>query len=168
MSPLRRTVGGRIFPAMVVVVGLVTLWIGVDNMRQASASVGWPAVPGVVTRTSLESQISGGSGGRTRSQTWRPVVVYEYEVNGAVHEADRISFGEYATSDRADAAAVLQRYPTGTRVTVRYRPGQPDVAVLEPGTAGVPWFFIVLGAVFTVVGILLIVVVPRIIARVAR
>jgi hypothetical protein len=50
-------------------------------------------------------------------------------------------------------------------VEVRYMPRNPGESVLEPGTQGLPWFYLALGVVFALVGLVLAAIVPRLYRR---
>lgn len=166
MSASKRFVVTRVFPWAVVLFGAVATYLGIDEVLQARASASWPAVEGTITRSSIE-QIRGASGGRDRpaSVTQAARVEYAYTVDGVRHVGSRIAFGHYDTADADDARRVVARYPVGTPVRVHHRPGQPGDAVLEPGSGGVPWLYLGLGLLFTLVGAGLAVVVPRLAAR---
>lgn len=155
-----------IFPWFVVLIGALATYLGVENVLRARASTSWPSVDGTVIRAGIDRERSQATPSSTaQSITWRPVIVYEYVVDAVRYEGGRISFGAYATSDRGDAEAVLSRYPTGARVPVYFNPDDPGQAVIEPGTAGVPWFFVALGSVFLVAGLAAAVLFPKLVAR---
>jgi hypothetical protein len=165
LPPLRRFVAVRVFPAFVLLVSAGAMAIGVGEMRRARDSAAWPAVEGDIIRSGIvEERPSGATRSGDRSITQRPSVIYRYDVDGTTYEAGRVSFGEYATSDVADARLVVDKYPVGARVRVYYRPGAPEEAVLEPGSHGIPWFYLALGSVFLVVGVLFAWVTPKLIA----
>ena len=138
------------------------MYLGVENTLRARASAAWPSVERAVIRATIARESIPGSSGA--STTWRPTVVYEYFVDATRHAGQRISYGEYATAERADAERVVDQYPKDTRVRVFYMPDDPRQAVLEPGAAGIPWFFVALGLVFSITGILLAMFLPRLIA----
>ncbi|MBP7775634.1 MAG: DUF3592 domain-containing protein [Acidobacteria bacterium] len=168
MNPAKRLFLGRVFPWTVVVIGALGSYIGVANTLEARASLSWPTVEGVILRASVVRELTSSSGGSAAGTLWRPVVAYEYVVGGTRSEGERIAFGEYATGESADAEAVVARYPAGASVEVHYDPEVPGRAVLEPGTAGMPWFFLALGAVFLAIGLLLVVVMPKVVRPGAR
>ena len=65
-----------------------------------------------------------------RGFLYRPEVVYEYDVGGMSHTGTAISAaGELPIYPNAQER--MQRYPSGTAVTVFYDPKHPDHAVLE-------------------------------------
>jgi hypothetical protein len=168
MSPARRFFVARLFPWFVVLAGVAAAYIGVETMRAARESLTWPAVDGRVIRTSIQTERSSRDSATAGSVTYRPVVVYAFSVNGATHEGQRVSFGEYATADEADARRVVEEYSVGRTVRVYYQPDDPGQAVLRPGLDGVPWFFLVIGGVFVLMGLLFVMVFPRVTASTIR
>jgi hypothetical protein len=162
LSPVPRFIAVRLVPALAVAVSLFFIYTGVESTRLAAESRGWPSVNGQVVGANVieERQTSSGP----RSVTYRPAIRYRYAVDGMEYEGERVSFGEYATADRGDAEAVVQRYPVGRRLPVYYRPGVPATAVLETGSGGGAWLYVALGGVFLLVGVLLAWVAPKLIA----
>jgi hypothetical protein len=95
--------------------------------RWSRESGGWPRARGEV----LEARSAWSSSPRSGTAYW-PVIRYRYAVGGTTFEADRVSFrARYA---RAEVERAIAEYPVGAAVAVRYRPGDPRTAVLEPGT----------------------------------
>lgn len=147
-----------------IVVGILSILIGAQTMAGALASRDWPMVNGVVVETRIDTEISSSGSGGASSRTYRPIIIYEYAVEGVSHSAQRVAFGEYATGDPADAEKVRDTYPKGEPVQVFYDPDSPEDAVLEPGLHGIPWFFIALGLVFAGIGLLMAKFFPRMFA----
>jgi hypothetical protein len=79
---------------------------------------------------------------------YRADVRYTYEVSGHSYEGKRVSFsfGEGASSDKALAQHVVDRYPVGTAVQIAYDPTNSKKSVLEPGVhvSSLLVFFVVL------------------------
>lgn len=161
MSAAKRLLLGRVFPWIVVPVGVLSMCLGIENTLMARASAAWPSVEGAIIRATVARDSSADSSGA--SGTWRPIVVYAYVVDAMRHEGQRISYGEYATAERADAESVVDKNPKDTRVRVYYMPDDPRQAVLEPGASGIPWFFVALGLVFSITGVLLVKFLPRLV-----
>ena len=161
MSAAKRLLLGRVFPWIVVLVGVLSMYLGIENTLMARASAAWPSVEGAIIRATVARDSSADNS--SASETWRPIVVYAYVVDAMRHEGQRISYGEYATAERADAESVVDKYPKDTRVRVSYMPDDPRQAVLEPGASGIPWFFVALGLVFSITGVLLVKFLPRLV-----
>jgi len=108
--------------------------------RRGQQAASWPVVSGTITRARVEArkQRMGNTLYRqaSRSTYYRPALAYRYEVNGATFEGRRAQFGERIGWDK-DAAAMkrlIDRYPEGQPVQVRYDPARPQEAVLAAGT----------------------------------
>ena len=65
------------------------------------------------------------------------------------------------SNDPSHAQGIVERYPKGIAVAVRYRPSDPETAVLEPGLQGQAWFVPGFGLVFLLLGVGLVVALPR-------
>ncbi len=108
--------------------GLLLLAIGITEIRRARASKSWPLararVIGAGVRPNRHAR------GAT---TYEPVVQYAYEVDGEAYTSTRVAAGEADFAFEAEAVRFVERYPAGAEVTIRYAPGQPALAALEPG-----------------------------------
>ena len=160
MTPAQRFFGVRVFPWIIIAVGALSIWIGIDQTLKAYRSLEWPEAPGEILTSGVRSESSSSSGSRS-STTYHAAVGYRYEVDGRWLEGDRISYGEYGTGEYDRAASIAAQYPVGARVTVYFRPEDASECVLEPGGHGVPWFFLGLGLVFTLTGVLMAKFFPR-------
>jgi len=123
-----------------VAAGARAAWLWWRGQQAAS----WPVVGGTITRARVESrkQRMGNTLYRQASKStyYRPDLAYRYEVNGKTFEGKRARFGERAGWDK-DAAAMkrlIDPYPEGHAVQVRYDPARPGEAVLTAG-AGAFW-----------------------------
>ena len=110
----------------------------VISLREAAAMKRWPAAKGRVLSSKVEEyRADAGSssfgGPRGRMTLYRPVVVYEYEVDGKHFRGDRIAQSPGMNRGVADfAAKAVQRYAVGSAVDVRFNPKRPGECVLEP------------------------------------
>ena len=125
--------------------GLAVLAIVVSSLREAAAMKRWPVAQGRVLSAKVEKyreSVSRGTGGpRDRMTLYRPVLLYEYEVAGKRFRGSRIA--QSPGLDRGVpefAEKVVDRYPVGSAVAVRYNPKRPDESVLEPRVPG-SWIF---------------------------
>jgi hypothetical protein len=115
-------------------------WLFVRTRAQGRASAGWPTAAGTIKSSVVQSFRTKGS------HQYQAAVTYKYAVNGRAYTGDRIRFGAYAGS-RAAADAEAAKYSPETAVQVRYDPRNPGVSTLEPGTAGLHVWGLVLGIV---------------------
>jgi len=131
-------------------VGLGLLLFGRSARRKALASQSWPTVAGTVTESEVKITEHNPGNGMEAQQTtyYKPVVKYQYIVEGMEYTGSRIAFGAMNSAHSA-ANAVVARYPAGASVNVRYDPEKPAEAVLETKTGGGS-LLMVFGVVFLV------------------
>jgi hypothetical protein len=116
--------------------GIYLATTGVNQAMQAQASVNWPVAQGEVIAAKVENRFNlldllnvllypqGGGGGQNEA-----VIQYKYRVGATEYIAETISFGESETSREP----VMQLYPVGKMVSVRFDPAKPAIACLEAG-----------------------------------
>ena len=109
-----------------------------SSLREAAAMKRWPVAEGRVLSAKVEGTgrvLSRGTGGpRARMTLYRPVLLYEYKrwrENTSAAVGLRKVLG-WPSGVREFAEKVVDRYPGGSVVAVRYNPGRPDESVLEP------------------------------------
>jgi hypothetical protein len=117
--------------------GLAVLALVVISLREAAAMKRWPVAQGRVLSAKVEeyrTSVSRGVGGaRARMTLYRAALVYEYEVAGKRFRGTRVAQSPGLDRGVPDfAAKVVERYPSGSAVGVRYNPKRPDESVLEP------------------------------------
>lgn len=154
----------RIFPLPFVVIGVVLLVFGLRSLGHARASTEWPVAEGVITAAEVVRKRGSGDSG----PTYRPDISYDYTVDGTTLSGDRVHFGgAVSTSNQGWARGIVARYPVGHQVQVRYSPEDPALAVLEPGVTWVVWLMPGIGALFLLVGVVMMVAMPRLMGRAA-
>lgn len=102
-----------------------------DMQTLSEASLDWPVVPGLVTRSTLEHRHQRSPGPDTRDS--RVEVSYEYVVDGTVYRNDRVRFDQQMLSD-GRKEALVNAHPAGKPVEVFYDPDDPDQSVLVRGS----------------------------------
>ena len=125
--------------------GLAVLAIVASSLREAAAMKRWPVSEGRVLSAKVEeyrTSVSSGAGGpRARMTLYRPVLLYEYEVTGKRFQGNRVAQSPGLDRGVSEfAAKVVERYPSGSTVAVRYNPKRPDESVLEPRVPA-SWIF---------------------------
>jgi len=136
---------------------LVALYMARAVFR-ARRSVSWPVVDGTVVRSEVVTETTGNG-----ITTYDPEVSFEYEVAGQRYRSRRIIFVDI-NYGRDAARATVDRYPVGSRVSARYDPRNPKIAVLEPGMAGnVSHYYLgfAIGLAFALIGVVFAYLVPR-------
>jgi len=125
-----------LFVMVFLLIGLTLGGVGTGNLRDAWASRAWPVVPGEIVfqeGRSRESRSTDSQGRTHESTTHSTSIIYAFEVGGVTHYANARRLGQIAGAGKGWAAAIAERYPVGAPVEVRYKPEDPDRAVLEPG-----------------------------------
>jgi hypothetical protein len=83
----------------------------------------WREVPGVV----LHSEVA------FEWEFYRPVVEYEYVVDGVTYRGDTIVSGLIQFNWKGAAARLINRYPVGAKIPVFVDPADPRNAALQLG-----------------------------------
>ena len=117
---------------------IAVLALAVASLREAAAMKRWPVAKGRVLSSKVEEYRAdagpsnfGGPHGRV--VLYRPVVVYEYEVDGQHFRGDRIAQSPGLNRGVPDfAEKTVQRYASGSTIDVRFNPKRPSESVLEP------------------------------------
>ena len=76
---------------------------------------------------------------------YRPMVRFEYCVEGATYVGTHLSAVEVASANQAWAEGELARFPAGAEVEVFLNPTDPAAGVLEVKMPGVGVFFLAVG-----------------------
>ncbi len=140
---------------------LLTSW-GIFNLRDASASSGWPTADGRVLSSRVER--SRGSSDSRDSYRYSPAIRYSYSVDGKQYTGDRVSFRDDHYGRREKAQRIVDEYATGSSVPVRFKPDDPSQAVLEADYDWSTYLPVALPGFILVTGIFLV----RIARRQAR
>jgi hypothetical protein len=143
-SCLEALMGAAIF----IMIGLGLSYWGWTIVQDARASSQWPATEGTVTSSEVRDTSD------AESDSYSPKVTYEYQVDEVRYENDTISFGQNAYGSRRKAEGIAAGYPAGSHVTVYYEPGDPSNAVLEPGADAGSFIVLAIGALFTLIGLI--------------
>jgi hypothetical protein len=134
----------------VAALGIVALLWGLSVRSRANTLVAaagqWPTAPG----TMIAAEVL--KGGTSRNPTYTPAVRYEYEVGGRKYVGDRLRPGYLTVGWRGTAERMIQPYPVGAAVAVRYDPDDPGSSLLELQTSSSPMVAVVLGAVLILMG----------------
>jgi len=94
-----------------------------------------------VTGTILKSEV------QFDWEDYRPVVEYQYEVDGVSYRGDTIVVGPLVQFNwKGPATRVIERFPVGASVTVYVDPANPRRASLQPSVdRNLPLFLITIG-----------------------
>jgi|LakMenE18May11ns_1017448.scaffolds.fasta_scaffold9524253_1 hypothetical protein len=150
-----RAVIGWIFASGFMFLGLVFLALGGYEFWQGLKTKNWPAAPGRIIESEIES-ISSTS--RSSSRVSRRVtdysvrIRYSYEAAGQKLEGKRLQYGYNSHDDRSSAKNEQSRYPPGKEVQVFYDPTNPKRSVLVKGS-GTSWLAVGLGLTAFLLGL---------------
>lgn len=131
--------------------GALFLW-GMWEGFQAFGSGGWPSVKGTIISSKVVSESSGT--GKSRGTTYKAEIEYEYQVDGASYENDRLRIGRISIGFKSFPQADVRRHPRGT-TNVYYDPGKPENSVLEPGLHWALCLKPFVGSLFFAVGVVM-------------
>lgn len=146
-----------------IIFGIFLLFMGLasalgDNQIQkinnAHASLTWPTTEGKIIASGVKDKTSTShSGGNIRhSVSYFADVKYEYTIQANRYSSEKISFGDYGSSDRNRVEEIISRYPNGKIVQVYHNPSDPSMSVLEPGAPMPTYVPIGLGALMILAG----------------
>lgn len=144
------------FAMVFAVVGLSMLGAGLIRYWSARASLNWPVTEGTVVfakgqesrNVSVDEE-----GDKTFSTTHSAPLAYRYVVDGRTYYSNTRRFGALAGAGEDWAAGILEKYPEGKGVVVRYKPDDPFEAVLEPGVTSEAYWLPGAGLAFLLFGV---------------
>lgn len=126
--PIVLAIGGILFPIAAFIGGKALF-----DMWSARASTRWRVTQGRVTDTKIEEEEYTRRAwiGYETYYEYLPKVTYTYEAVGSTYTSDLTAFGLGKSESRAEAERMVQSYPKGKPVNVRYDPDDPGTSVLQ-------------------------------------
>lgn len=180
IPPVARFLFSRVFPLPIILYGAMILFSGVKGLYLANESETWPIADGtiqestVIARAGMTStsdnthpmRMSHSAPSQPKTSyypgTYGPRIIYQFTIDGQTHRGNKVSFGAIpGSNDPSCANEIVHRYPKGAAVKVHYRIGDPDTCIIEPGLTLGSWFMPALGAITIMVGILMVLFVPK-------
>ncbi len=149
----------RVFPWPFVIIGAVTLLLGVKTGWRAVQSRHWPSVNGLISSSKTVTEIQAPDRAQGDRQTRpsrtvdRAAIIYDYRVGDRTYAGSTVSFGDFGSSRKGHAGGIVTRYPSGKMVAVFYDPARPERAVLEPGFSWSLLLAPVIGLIFLIGGL---------------
>lgn len=128
--------------------GFCTMFEGARFALEARASATWPAAPGHIVASHVKRSVSHGRHGSSTSYT--PEINYTYLVAGKTYTGTVVTPGRNWGSKSSFAA--VNAHPAGSTAPVYYSPGDPSVALLEPGLHASNFGRLLLGMVLATFG----------------
>jgi Protein of unknown function (DUF3592) len=105
------------------------LLLHLRDRYRISAAIRWPIVEARILMSAVATHETG------ESVIYQPDIRYAYRVGGHEHEGERVKLlDDSRTARRSKVDAIVNRYPVGAAVAVRYDPTKPGCALLELDT----------------------------------
>jgi hypothetical protein len=123
----RHGMGFTIFISIFFLVGFGLLGFGVHSFYRGRQALSWPAVECRLLECRVQENPD------SESTTWEVKVRYSYSVAGREFEGKRVAFGYSGSSIREEHQGIYEKLQSGSRVMVRYQPGNPNDSVLAAG-----------------------------------
>ncbi|MFC4701244.1 DUF3592 domain-containing protein [Glaciecola siphonariae] len=115
--------GGMFF----IVISAYLLAVKFKHRRMIESSQSWPSVFGRILSSEAKQPVS-------TSPSWHFWAEYEYKINGQRYTNNLVTF--YTVSQKEEALALAEEFPTGELVKIYYKPNQPGESVLKLGDGG--------------------------------
>lgn len=158
-----QTIGA--FSAFAAGLGFVMFAPGIQHGVEAVRSRRWPTTEAIVTESRVltplearqflgddETGADDAHGGQGPSG-YVPLVRYEFTVDSSRYENARLSPFDGPISRRTWADAIVNDYPRGTLVSVRYDPDDPTRSYLRPAVRSSSFVFASIGVVFLAIAV---------------
>ena len=142
-------------------IGLVFLLLGGYELLQGWKTKDWPAAPGKILSSQVQSGNSNSHGparttGTGSRRRYSVDVRYRYEVDGQKFEGSRLRFGNVSYKKRSKAQKETDRFLPGKEVEVFYDPANPQSSVLIKGS-GLSWLAVGLGGTMFILGLVVLI-----------
>ena len=142
--------GAILLGAIFLLIGIGVLYFGVGEYMSGQASQSWPTVQGVIITSNYSSSYS--CSNNKCNTYYAPYVFYTYTENGQSYRGNKVTPLDSSSTSFSYVSGLMAQYPVGMQVSVHYNPGDPSLAVLQPGATGDNIMLIIFGLVFAAVG----------------
>lgn len=119
---------------MIVLAGVFFLYRGITDAKACVAAQSWPVAQGMVVRSDMDSEKHMNRRG-IETTTYDLNIEYVYSVEGVAYAGDQVTLGMLNRTSEKTTYQLLNTFPEGATVDVRYDPQLPSRAVL---TTSVP------------------------------
>lgn len=152
----RARIWGSLLLILISACGLLIFNNAFQGIGEARESGSWPTVAGKIIRSEMDvdtddRRVTSRNRSRTDSKFYSAKIEYEFEVNGTTQRGSRIAAIQYMNANKEHVQKILNKYSLDRAVKVSYKPDDPSVCVLEPGSWGGVSVLFGLAAVFTLV-----------------
>ncbi len=165
LSPVLKFIFIRLFPLLFIAAGAGVVYYGIDEFMRAKESTDWPVTEGRVIASSVTLHRDDIRHKDRVGNTYHAKILYEFSVKDILYQGNRIAAVDYGMNDPAHARRLVQHYPEGKVVKVHYKPGNPEVCLLEPGIQKLSWLMPGAGLAFFLAGIIMAVFLPILVRK---
>ena len=125
---------------VVFLMGGAGLWAGYSRWSLGSASMSWASIDGTVTSSLVNRSRAIRRNSSSRETDYYARVSYRFVVEGKSYTGDQVRFddppGGTGEGGKQEAEEFVERFSTGSKVSVYYDPEDPESSVLIQGTTG--------------------------------
>ncbi len=146
---------GNIF----IFIGVAILISGLWGYRKAKASANWPEAQGKIEASEVK-YIPPNWWDQVKVSVYSPQITYSYVVNGIEYHSNQISIARLDTAIKDSAQDMVEKYPIGSSVAVRYDPQNPGFAFLEAGESRL-MLLLLIGSVMLIIGVVGLILIPK-------
>ena len=125
-----------LFVMFFLIMGIYSIYYGIDLSRVAEKSLSWPETGGVITDSYIHVYEQSDDDG---TKTWHETVIrYSYSVNKKTYSGNSITLSSRGphTTDRVKLETFITDYPKGLSVNVYYDPENPQSSILVKEKVG--------------------------------
>jgi hypothetical protein len=125
----------KLLGLLIIVGGFIRLYSGVRKKEIIKESKNWPTVAGKIVSSSYlrkktYAEVAGG--GWMKEYYYEVFIKYDYSISGTIFTSDNICFDKAnIVNSSEEAIKMVEKYPKDGNVTVYYKPGNPNQAILE-------------------------------------
>lgn len=122
-----------VIAALTSLVGLVLMMLGFYLAYFSFSTASWPTTEAqIIESRVVQVPVKNGT-------NYRPLIKYRYVVNGVEYSGDSIRFINFGYDDEKEARQVVERYPVGQKVELRFQSSNPKMSVLDAGLHQSDW-----------------------------
>jgi hypothetical protein len=126
-----------------------------DALSDQQRARSWSETQARVVRAMVRDRTHGH--GKYKAVKAVPDIAYDYDVLGRSYRGNRVRFGMVEFNLPSNAQALVDRYPEGAIIGIRYNPANPGESVIEPVAnaqtgmkvaLAICWFLVAFGVSF--------------------
>lgn len=117
----------HVLSAVVSLVGLILMTFGLYLAYFSFSTASWPTTKAVI----IESRVV-----RVPAKNginYKALIKYRYNINGVEYTGDSVRFINYGYDDEQEAMRIVEKFPVGGKVELRFQGTNPKLTVLDPG-----------------------------------